>query len=149
MYIKTNMSSNIFTFTHFYIQMFFSALPLCCSSLDCIPSHWCLHRTCLIHNFVKWHSLVFIVIQLRDSTWLPGACGRFMWLKLYIAWSEHACDPLRGALNDSQAELPWQTAYERLQATTTLALSSLAITRLGWMTKSRGWISPARLFCGS
>lgn len=67
-------------------------------------------------NFAKWHSLVFIVIRLRDSTRLPGACGRFTWLKLYIASSEHARDPLRGALNDSQVELPWQMAYKWLRA---------------------------------
>lgn len=71
----------------------------------------------------NWLSLVFIV-HLHDSTWLPGAREEFMLLKLDMALSEHVHNPLRGALNDSQAELPWQMAYVfTTNNTTTLALS--------------------------
>lgn len=126
---------------HFYIHMFFSALPVCCSSVVSVFLHTGVCREPAWDSFVKWHSLVFIAIHLRDSTWLPGACGRFMWLKLYIASSEHACDPLRGALNDSQAELPWQMAYERLRATKRqhwLCLPLLLPDLAGWQSGGAG-----------
>lgn len=96
---------------HFYEHMFFLALWACCSS---VGSVFRLTRVCT--NIVS----VFEVICLHDSTRLPAACKRLSGSN-YTSLQEskftiQTHDPLRWALNDSRAELLWQTAYEWLQA---------------------------------
>lgn len=84
------------------------------------------------YNFVKLHSLVFIVIRPCDSTWLPGACGRFMWLKLYIPSSEYARYPLRGTQNDSRLNFydKWAASDDQLQNDNTGIVLSLPLPGL-------------------
>lgn len=120
------MQSN-YLHKHFYEHMFFLAPWVCCSS---VGSLFRLIRVCT--NIVS----VFEVICLHDSTWLPAACKRFKWLKLYIASREQTHDPnSRSPQMSSEWFMSWITMTNGLQVatsckTTEWTLSSCAIPRL-------------------
>lgn len=118
----------------FYEQLLFLVFTF---SWDHIPFFlcWCAETISALAG------LVFIVIHRCDSPWLPGASGRFMWLKLYMALSEHACNPPQ---RSSEWFTSWITMTNGLRATTTyktpsLALCCFTIIWAGRVTKWGEW----------